>query len=332
MNGKQVYTIEDVAMALGVSKTTVSRAISGKGRLSAETRRRVLDFIEAHNFRPNAVARSLAHSRTFNLGLVLPGEEQDIDVAFFHACMLGVSQVASEHDYDVLAVMDGGESTRQIERIIDNHKVDGVIVARSTDHSPVQSILRQRKIPSVIVGCTQDPDMLYVDNRNQEACRDLTALLISRGMRRLALLGGDESYTVNRSRRQGFLEACRQAGLPGEEQLVIMNIDSAKVASAVARSLEQGAECILCTDDYICNLALPQLRELGVRIPEDVKVASFYDNTLLEHVLPSVTSLRFDAVELGRAACRELLNLLEGREAHSRVLPAYQMVLRDSTK
>ena len=98
MKEKKVYTIDDVARALGVSKTTVSRAISGKGRLSDQTRKRVLDFIAEHNFRPNAVARSLAYSRTFNLGLLLPVSVGGIDGVFFRECMLGISQVASEHD------------------------------------------------------------------------------------------------------------------------------------------------------------------------------------------------------------------------------------------
>ena len=112
MNEKQVYTIEDVARELGISKTTVSRAISGKGRLSAQTRKRVLDFIAEHNFRPNAVARSLAQSRTFNLGLVLPGDRRDIDTAFFHECMMGICQIATEHDYDVLVAMEADSGIR----------------------------------------------------------------------------------------------------------------------------------------------------------------------------------------------------------------------------
>lgn len=73
---KKIYTIDDIAKELGISKTTVSRAISGKGRLSAETRTRVLDFIEKHNYRPNAVAKSLAQNRTNNIGLILPGGEE----------------------------------------------------------------------------------------------------------------------------------------------------------------------------------------------------------------------------------------------------------------
>ena len=333
MDGKKVYTIEDVARELGLSKTTVSRASSGKGRLSVQTRKRVLDFIAEHNFRPNAVARSLAQSRTFNLGLVLPGDRKDIDVAFFHECMLGICQVASENDYDVLVAMDNEFSTRQMGRILDNRKVDGVIVARSLVKSPVLALLKDRKIPSVIVGNTSDPELISVDNSNREACRDLTALLIGRGVRRLALLGGDENYTVTRSRLQGFLDACQQAGVAGKDQLIFMNTTNRdRVITAVEKCVEQRVGCILCMDDYICNLALSQLLEQGVAVPEEIKLACFYDNSLLEHLIPSVTSLRFDAAELGRAACRSLLDLLEGRQVRSCVLPSYQMILRDSTK
>ncbi len=333
MKEKKVYTIDDVARALGVSKTTVSRAISGKGRLSDQTRKRVLDFIAEHNFRPNAVARSLAYSRTFNLGLLLPVSVGGIDGVFFRECMLGISQVASEHDYDVLVAMDDEHSTHQMRRILDNQKVDGVIVARSKVESQVISLLQERHVPSVVMGDAPDPQMICVDNSNREACRDLTALLIGRGIRRMALLAGDENYAVTRSRLQGFREACLQAGLPWEEQLVFPEaVNSARVSAAVRQCVERRVECVLCMDDFICNLTLPQLREQGVAVPGQMKVACFYDNSLLENLIPSVTSLRFDAVELGRVACRTLLELLKTGQAQSTVLPGYQVILRDSTK
>lgn len=128
---KRVYTIDDIAKELGISKTTVSRAISGKGRLSKETRAKVLEFIEAHNFRPNAVAKSLAHSRSFNIGLILPQAQGVRNVPFFHECTLGICEIAAQHDYDVLLTVDNGKSPEQLQRMIDNHKVDGVVATRA---------------------------------------------------------------------------------------------------------------------------------------------------------------------------------------------------------
>ena len=327
---QKVYTIDDIARELGISKTTVSRAISGKGRLSAETRTRVQDFIREHNYRPNAVAKSLAQSRTNNIGLILP-ESMGTPYSFFQECTRGVCQLASEHDYDVLFAMDGGRSMEQMRRIIDNHKVDGIIASRSEVDSPIISLLKDQRLPFVIIGSSSDEGVTCVDNNNQDACRDLVSLLIARGVRKLALLGGDENHCVTHSRLRGYQEACRQAGL--SEQLAILNLTSgAKVAAALERVTAQGTECVFCMDEFICNLALLQLRDRGIAVPRDMKLACFYDSTLLAHTAPPVTSLRFDAEELGRAACQELFHLLEGQEAKSHILPGYQMILRDSTK
>ncbi len=329
----RVYTIDDIAKELGVSKTTVSRAISGKGRLSAETRSRVLTFIAEHNYRPNAVAKGLAQSKTYNLGLVIPGDYNDTELPFFQECMAGICEVAVENDYDVLISMVTGSSTAQLERVINNHKVDGVIVSRSTAGSPVVALLQETGMPFVAVGASQDPEMLCVDNDNQGACRDLTTLLLGKGMHRLALLGGDETHSVTASRLQGYRDAHRLAGLPLQKDLIFGNIGTVKQAkAAVDEALRQRVDCLVCMDDYICNLVLIHLRELALHIPQDIRVASFYDSTLLKNNTPPITSLRFDTKELGKLACQLLLDRLAGKEPHNLIHSDYQMLLRDSTK
>ena len=92
-------TIDDIARELGVSKTTVSRSISGKGRISETTRKRVLDFIEKNNYKPNLMARGLAQSRTYNIGWVVPGDSEMTMLFFFQKCMQGVIDAAAEADY-----------------------------------------------------------------------------------------------------------------------------------------------------------------------------------------------------------------------------------------
>lgn len=328
---KKIYTIDDIARELGISKSTVSRAISGKGRLSAETRAKVLEFIEEHNFRPNAVAKSLAQSRTNNIGLILPGDRNTSDFSFFQECTQGICQAASENDYDVLMIMEDERSTKQMRRILDNHKVDGIIASRSEVDSPIISLLKDQHLPFAILGSSSDKEVLWVDNDNREACRDLTSLLIARGMRRLALFGGSENHRVTHSRLQGFQDACQQANL--SSQLTVLNLTSgAKVAAAVEQAVGQHTECIVCMDDFICNLTLLQLRVQGISVPQDVRLACMYDSALLAHTAPPVTSLHFDGRELGRVACQELMNLLNGQEANSYILPGYQLLLRDSTK
>lgn len=332
-NEKKGYTLNDIAKELGVNKATVSKAISGKGNLSAETRARILEFIDKCGYRPNAVAQSLARNRTYNIGLMMPGDTGVFDVAFFRDCLQGVCKVASENGYDVLMAMSGEPPVEQIARLIDNRKVDGVIAMRNLVNSPIVGFLKEKQVPFVLIGPTSDPEVISVDNDNQSACRDLTTLLIARGARRMALLGGDDNNCVTHSRLKGFYDACDLAGVKREEQLVYLNVhQDYRLTAALDVVIPQKVDCIVCMDDHICNMALVRLRSCGVRIPEDMKVASFYDNVLLESNIPPVTSLRFDAAELGKNACRELINKLEGNQSKNIVLPGYQMILRDSTK
>ena len=99
---KKIYTIEDIARELGVSKTTVSRAISGKGRIGQATRNRVLAFIKEHDYRPNVVARGLAQRKTYNIALLMPKDYVATEFLFFKDCMNGICEVASAHDYDII--------------------------------------------------------------------------------------------------------------------------------------------------------------------------------------------------------------------------------------
>lgn len=333
MEEGKAYTIEDIARELGVSKTTVSRAISGKGRISSATRERVMMFIEAHDYHPNVLAKALAQRKTYNIGLILPAEYAVTEFRFFRDCMNGICEMASSCNYDVIISMTDGQDLSQIQRIAANRKVDGMIISRSTKDSTIRSFLKEKQIPFVVIGPALDVDVQYVDNQNMEAGRELVEIMLMKGMRRLALIGGQPNHMVTESRRQGFMKAHEDQGIVPEEGLILLGVDNhVKAMKAVKRSLELGADGIVCMDDFITGLVLGCLREKGIRIPEEIKVASLYDSTQLEYNIPPVTSLWFDTKELGRSACRLLLTQLGEtveEEAHG---PNYQVILRESTK
>lgn len=329
----KIYTLDDIARELGVSKTTVSRAISGKGRIGKETRERVNAFIEQHNYRPNVMAKGLAQKKTYNLAMVIPKDYTADDVPFFRECMNGICEMAASYNYDIMIAMIMGKNLQQIQRLISDRKVDGMIISRATAGSGVQKFLKEKKVPFVVVGPSDDPDVLWVDNHNQEASKELTELMLMKGIRKLALLGGDSSYLVTESRFRGFAQAHQEQGLEPDDSLIFMGIDNyLKAARAVEKTLAAGADGILCMDDFITDLVLGCLREKGVHVPADIKLASLYDSIQLEHNTPTVTSLRFDTRELGRRACVLLLQLLgENIDAEQTPL-TYQVILRDSTK
>ena len=326
-------TIADVAEALGVSKTTVSRAISGKGRIGAATRKRVLDYIEEHDYKPNVIAKGLAQSKTYNLCVVIPENYALVDLPFFQEALTGIQEIAGMHEYDILLCISQKDDVAGLERIVRNRKVDGIVLLRTSLKDPQIELLLKKNIPFVTTGSTTYKNVKQVDNDHLSACRELTSILLMRNMKRIALLGGSDSFVVNQNRWKGYQEAYIQTGSELAEELVFRNLESpAAIDAAVEAVLEKGADCILCMDDAVCGQVLRKLRQKEVRVPQDIKIASFYNSSVLENNIPSITSLSFHARELGMEACRNLLAQIEGEDTEELTLLSYEEVLKEPTQ
>lgn len=332
MSNKNI-TISDVAEALGVSKTTVSRAISGKGRIGEDTRQKVLSYIEEHDYKPNVIAKSLAQSKTFNICVVMPGDYALMDLPFFQEAIMGIQEIAGMNEYDILLCISQENDISSLERIIMNRKVDGVILLRTYLKDAQIEFLQRKGIPFVATGSTPYPGIKQVDHDHESACRELTSIVLMRNMKRVALLGSTESIMVNQNRLKGYRDAYKALGQDVMEDLIYMNLESkAFIDRAVESVLEKKAECILCMDDAICGQVLRKLRQERVKVPEDIKIASFYNSSVLENNLPSITSLSFDSKEIGMLACKNLLAQIEGEEVLERTLLSYEVVLKESTQ
>ncbi len=326
-------TISDVAEALGVSKTTVSRAISGKGRISEVTKQKVQAYIEAHDYKPNVIAKSLAQSKTFNICVVMPGDYVLVDLSFFQEVLIGIQAIAGMMEYDILLCFSQEGDIVGLERIISNHKVDGVILLRTFVEDVQVQYLLERRIPFVTVGSSNYKGVIQIDHDHFSACRELTSIILMRHMQHIALLGGSTTFMVTQSRLKGFCQAFKQAGQEPENDLIYLDLENKVfIDRAVEELIEKRTGCILCMDDAICSQVLRILRQKHIKVPQDIKVASFYNSTVLENSIPSVTSLSFDARELGMTACKLLLNRIEGNRVKERTLLSYEVVLKESTK
>ena len=326
-------TIADVAEALGVSKTTVSRAISGKGRIGKETRERVLAYIEEHNYKPNVIAKGLAQSKTYNLCVVMPGEYDVVDLTFFQECLFGIQEIAGNMEYDLLLSICQTNDISSLERIVANRKVDGAILMRTFVEDPQIEFLQKKGLPFVTIGSSNYEGVVQVDHNHKSACKELTSIILMKNLKKIALIGGDETHVVTQNRLRGFREAYDKMGLEVDESLLYLNLDNhILIDKVVKEALERKVDCILCMDDAVCSRVLKMLREQHIKVPQDVKLASFYNSTILENSVPSITSLSFNAKELGMVACRTLLDLAEGTEVKERTLLPYEVVLKESTK
>lgn len=326
-------TIDDIARELNISKTTVSRALSGKGRISDSTRNRVMEYANVVNYKPSAIAKSLATSRTMNIGFVMPDEADIVDMPFFQTCMWGITNMAARKDYDVFISTVNSSDITAVIRLVENHKVDGLLLGRTyTDDIAIKYLISE-KLPFVTIGSTDIRGVVQVDNNDRGGCSDLTSLLLLKGLKKLALVGGDSTYVVNNNRLQGFLEGHDRAGVTPLDNLIRMNVSGAyMLEKTVKELLAQRVDCIIGMDDSICNSILTVLVNEGVRIPEDIKVASFFNTSMLDHNQPSITSLKYDVSRLGMTACETLLDLIDGRETRQITLMDFEVSIKESTR
>ena len=319
-------TIADVADYLGVSKTTVSRAISGKGRVSEETRKRVQQYIDQMDYKPNVIAKGLAQSKTFNIAVVIPADCDMQELPFFQNCMCGICDAAAKRDYDVLTVYSTAGDPSGLERIITNHKVDGVVLTRTLVEDAAADYLKRREVPVVAVGSSADTSLIQIDHDHRSACQELTSHLLKQGIRKVGMIGGNESHVVTRNRFGGFADAFRMAGLPVDMSLVYFGAEKAKeIEQAVDELLEKNAECIVCMDDMICNHVIRKLRETDVNLLNTVRVASFYGGISGSVLASQVETVEFDAKKLGFVTCNTLLDIIDGKQIAVKQLLPYKL-------
>jgi len=314
-------TINDVAAALGISKATVSRAITGNGRISEETRRRVLDYMAEHNFYPNTIAQSLANLRTQNIAFSVPLRREFGATPFFLQCLIGVSRAANAQAYDVLVV---DNELMQIRRVVERGKVDGVILSRSVDDDAVLNYLLEHHVPFVLVGSTHNEAVYQVDHNHYEACKRLTLELLDRWDGKFGLLVGDKRHVVSQDRCRGFCEAIAERKGAGEVRVRW----GAEGREAITRAfLELYAEVVryfFCGDDIICAYLFDcPLNELTA---SGLNVASFY-GSVFDAFHPVTPTIRFDASALGERACSLLIREIAGEEIPHRVSVGYELVL-----
>lgn len=320
-------TIADIAKELGISKTTVSRSISGKGRISEETRQKVLKYIEEKDYTPNVVARGLAVSRTYNICAILPNDRNLVDMPFFQGCLNGIVRKAEENFYDILVCMMQKDDISQIKRIVSNQKVDGVIVMRPLKEDAAITYLKKEGIPFLVIG--KKEETIQVDNNHEEACKALTSLLITKGMKKIGLIGASLEQCVTAQRYQGYCEALKQWNLPIEEELICLEaVSDEDVEHFTSKLLDLKVDCIIGMDDYLCRLIYRRMKKEQPDILKRTPIASFYDNEFLGENVPCVLSIRCDIEEIGITSSKIIIDMIEGREVAERTVLGYNIIAR----
>ena len=312
--------IDDIAKALGVSKTTVSRAISGNGRVSAKTRARILDYTTQIGYVPNAAARNLATTKTRNIAFSMPLNRDATRSSYFLECFFGVSKMAARASYDLIMV---GDELEQINRIIQSRKADGMVLSRNIIGDDALEKLAGAGIPIVLTGVTDAPNVTQVSYDGLGAFTDLTLRLIDTWAGDFGLIVTQSSYPANRARAEGFTSAFAKRGLPppviaweanGEDQMY----------HAFNEMYDSGIRNIICGDDMVCVTLLNIIKgggrfeskfDPGKTGHDSINIASFHDSPYLATFHPEIPVVALDPGRLGDAACKMLINKIEGKNA-----------------
>jgi DNA-binding LacI/PurR family transcriptional regulator len=326
-------TINDVADSLGLSKTTISRALSGKGRIGTETRERVLSYITEHGYQPNLIAKSLAVSKTFNIAVTLPTDTEEQEIPFFQTCLHSITETVTARDYDVVLSVMTGQDPSALKRLLRNQKVDGVILTRLVSDDKALALLRESGIPFAVIGSIHDTSITQVDSDHCAGCREVMEHVLKTGCRKNVLLAGNPGYKVNKDRYEGYVAALARAGFQPDTASEFWNVtDSASVDAILRDVMAQKPDCLVCMDDVICTRVLVWLHKKGYHVPSDVKIVSFHDSRALEQNEPPITALHINVPALGSMAGTVLLNEIEGKPFDRVNGIGYSLCIRDSSR
>ena len=329
--------IGEIARRAGVSRSTVSYALSGKRTVSEATRQRVQQVIDELDYRPNANARALKEGRTRTLGLVIPPASQqltDMQLGF----VASVVQAASRADLDILLSPSGGEHDRSFERVVTGRRVDGVILMEIRLEDARVTRLQQTGLPFVTIGRTADPrGICWVDV-------DYTTLM-NRCVQHLADLGHQHVALINRSAElaasgygpayrahTGFYDAITERGITGID--VCCADDAAAGELCVEQLLDSHPELsAIATVNEAALLGIQRgLEQAGHTIPGSFSLTGVAARHWAEDCRPQLTAADVPAAELGTEAVRLLLERISAPQTPLKhLLVAPPISLRAST-
>ncbi len=304
-------TIDDIAERAKVSKSTVSRVLSGSAVVAQPKRAAVLKVIEELDYRPNIFAQSLASGRSLTIGVLT----QNIGSPFYDAILVGIHEGLGGSDYSPI-VADGrwhlATEQTALQTLLDR-RVDGLIVIGGSVQG--SKLLRTVEQVPLIVVARNIPELgshcICLDNF--EAAYRTTKHLIEHGHREIAHITGALSQSDAVRRREGYLQALSDAGIKPDPELVVEgNFRRQSGALAIEMLLTRGRmfSAIFAANDQMAFGARLALFRRGLRVPEDVSIVGIDDEPASAYMTPPLTTMRQPAIEMGEAAAQAILCLL----------------------
>lgn len=336
-------TIKDIGKALGLSTSTVSRALRGSYEISAETKKLVLEYAEKINYRPNPIALSLKERRNHSIGIIVC----EIANNFFSQAINGIESIAYNRGYHVI-ISQSHESFERETVIVDHmasRSVDGLLVSLSSgtkDHTHFKQ-LYEKGLPIVFFDRIANEIITHkVTADNFKGAYDATEHLIKNGFKRIGHVTSAPYLSISVERLEGYKEALRNNNIDYDEKLVQfcneggMNYDEVEEALKKIFKLKPKVDALFTAGDRITTTTMQALQKLNKRIPDDVAVIGFTNTTLGDIFNPPLSVVRQPAFEMGQVATELLISMIESKrpvtEFETKALHTELIVRESSTR
>jgi LacI family transcriptional regulator len=337
VKGSGEVTIYDVAKALNISPSTVSRALKDHPHIKKETKKRIREVSAEMGYRKNKFASNLRLKHTNTIGVVVP----KLNSYFMAAVLAGIEKITSENGYGLIISQSQESWRKEISCVstLFNSRVDGILVSLAFDTKNMDhfKILLNKDIPIVFFdrvaechGCIS----IVIDN--YKAGYEATAHLIEQGCKRIFHLGGNMLRNVYSERLRGYKQALADHNIEFNPELVEINDMSNQAGIETARKIlrmKHRPDGIFTSNDTTAVAIIVELEKAGVKIPEEIAVAGFNNEPVSQFIQPNLTTIDYPAREIGEIAASSLINKLKNSQTPnvSTIVLKHKLIARKSS-
>jgi DNA-binding LacI/PurR family transcriptional regulator len=338
----EAVTIKDIAKALGLSTSTVSRALRDSYEISPETKKLVLEYAQNNNYRPNPIALSLKEKRSRSIGIIVC----EIANSFFSQIINGIESIAYDNGYNVIIAQSHESYEREVINVqyLASRSIDGLLVSVSSETKDLEHLksLHDRGLPIVFfdrIVDEVDTHKVIVDNFH--GAYQATEHLIKSGYKQIANLAGSEYLSITKERLDGYSQALLDHGREFDPAYIQHCLHGGMVYEEVEQALDNlmrlknKPDAILGCADKLTTNCLRYFKKKKIKVPDDIALVGFSNLDLTDLLSPSLTVVRQPAFEMGRLSTELLIQLIESKrpvkEFEKRVLPP-QLFTRESTE
>ena len=322
MIGPHQVTIKDIARRLKISVSTVSRALRGSTDISPETRRLVLSVAEELHYSPNPIAISLRDKKTKVIGVIV----QEIANNYCSSVIAGIEDIAFKMGYNVLISQSHEKIDIEVlnTRLLASRRIDGLLITISNETKNIDHLkeMIERGIPVVMFDRVSDElktHKVVVDDH--KGAFDATSHLIEQGYKRIAHVTISKHLPITQNRLNGYLDALKAHKIPvKKEWIVYCDFDEANMKNEI-RKLVAGKHrpnAIFSSVERLSMVSVKVLKEMKLRVPDDVALAGFADNPMSRFLNPSLTSVSQPTFSIGQNATELLIELIESKKAEEK--------------